>query len=257
MIAALLYLPFGKFFHIFQRPAQLGVKLYQRGRRGRAAGAPARAAASASPRGCTSTTCKQVAAAARASTTRCRPAAHWQDVCPACKRKNLALMQDGSGAAARSAEEAARWLSCPRPIADAASTRFGPHLELHAARRLAARIGEAGPAGEDPLLLLRPAVRHPAEGRDNQVVGFEPWEEFPFNRGMLCPKGVKRYLQDEPPRPAARPAAARRRTGFRAGRLGRGARPHRRRDPARSRSKYGNDAFAVYGGASLTTEKAT
>jgi assimilatory nitrate reductase catalytic subunit len=22
--------------------------------------------------------------------------------------------------------------------------------------------------------------------RGNQVVGFEPWEEFPFNRGMLC-----------------------------------------------------------------------
>ena len=35
--------------------------------------------------------------------------------------------------------------------------------------------------------------------RDNKVVGFEPWEEFPFNRGMLCPKGVKRYLQDEHP----------------------------------------------------------
>jgi NNP family nitrate/nitrite transporter-like MFS transporter len=30
VIAALLYLPFGKFFHIFQRPAQLGVKFYQR-----------------------------------------------------------------------------------------------------------------------------------------------------------------------------------------------------------------------------------
>lgn len=28
VIAALVYLPFGKFFHIFQRPAQLGVKLY-------------------------------------------------------------------------------------------------------------------------------------------------------------------------------------------------------------------------------------
>ena len=28
VIGALLYLPFGKFFHIFQRPAQLGVKLY-------------------------------------------------------------------------------------------------------------------------------------------------------------------------------------------------------------------------------------
>ena len=31
--------------------------------------------------------------------------------------------------------------------------------------------------------------------RDNKVIGFEPWEEFPFNRGKLCPKGVKRYLQ--------------------------------------------------------------
>src|SRR4029077_12469336 len=34
---------------------------------------------------------------------------------------------------------------------------------------------------------------------DNKVVGFEPWEEFPFNRGMLCPKGVKRYLQANHP----------------------------------------------------------
>ena len=31
--------------------------------------------------------------------------------------------------------------------------------------------------------------------RDEKVIGFEPWEEFPFNHGMLCPKGVKRYLQ--------------------------------------------------------------
>ncbi len=35
--------------------------------------------------------------------------------------------------------------------------------------------------------------------RDNTVIGFEPWEEFPFNRGMLCPKGVKRYLQSNQP----------------------------------------------------------
>jgi assimilatory nitrate reductase catalytic subunit len=34
---------------------------------------------------------------------------------------------------------------------------------------------------------------------DNAVIGFEPWEEFPFNRGMLCPKGVKRYLQGAHP----------------------------------------------------------
>src|SRR5215831_5499302 len=35
--------------------------------------------------------------------------------------------------------------------------------------------------------------------RDNEVIGFEPWEDFPFNRGMLCPKGVKRYLQSNHP----------------------------------------------------------
>src|SRR4029079_9897009 len=31
--------------------------------------------------------------------------------------------------------------------------------------------------------------------KDNQVVGFDAWLDFPFNQGMLCPKGVRRYLQ--------------------------------------------------------------
>ena len=54
VIGALLYLPFGKFFHIFQRPAQLGVKLYQPpASTTKARTAPA--AASASPRACRST----------------------------------------------------------------------------------------------------------------------------------------------------------------------------------------------------------
>ena len=35
--------------------------------------------------------------------------------------------------------------------------------------------------------------------KDERIVGFEPWEEFPFNKGKLCPKGVKRYMQDEHP----------------------------------------------------------
>jgi assimilatory nitrate reductase catalytic subunit len=34
---------------------------------------------------------------------------------------------------------------------------------------------------------------------DNEVVGFEPWYEFPFDQGKLCPKGVKRYLQNAHP----------------------------------------------------------
>ena len=35
--------------------------------------------------------------------------------------------------------------------------------------------------------------------KDNTVIGFEPWEESPFNKGALCPKGVKRYLQGSHP----------------------------------------------------------
>jgi len=35
--------------------------------------------------------------------------------------------------------------------------------------------------------------------KENKVIGFEPREDFPVNRGKLCPKGVKRYLQNEHP----------------------------------------------------------
>jgi assimilatory nitrate reductase catalytic subunit len=34
---------------------------------------------------------------------------------------------------------------------------------------------------------------------DNKVIGFEPWDDFPFNEGRLCPKGVKRYMQTHHP----------------------------------------------------------
>ena len=70
VIAALLFLPFGKFFHIFQRPAQLGVKLYQEAGL-KDPGATAPDAASGSPRECTSTISRR-AARNSVSTTRCR-----------------------------------------------------------------------------------------------------------------------------------------------------------------------------------------
>src|SRR5687768_4867008 len=92
--------------------------------------------------------------------------------------------------------------------------------------------------------------------RDNQVIGFEPWEEFPFNRGMLCPKGVKRYLQGSHP---DRLTTALRRDpsspqGF-------SAMPYAdaiSRTAAqidRIQQTYGPQAMAMLGGASLTTEK--
>jgi nitrate/nitrite transporter NarK len=92
VVAALLYLPFGKFFHIFQRPAQLGVKLYQKaGEAGEGA---------------------HCARCGERFTSRMHledldrvlvrlgfdyriqgPAGSWQHLCPACKRKSLAAAQ--------------------------------------------------------------------------------------------------------------------------------------------------------------------
>jgi assimilatory nitrate reductase catalytic subunit len=92
--------------------------------------------------------------------------------------------------------------------------------------------------------------------RDNEVIGFEPWEEFPFNRGMLCPKGVKRYLQGAHP---DRLTTA----------LGRDpSSPHGfsplpyddaiakvAAEIGRLQAAYGRSAIGMLGGASLTTEK--
>jgi assimilatory nitrate reductase catalytic subunit len=92
--------------------------------------------------------------------------------------------------------------------------------------------------------------------KDNEVIGFEPWEEFPFNRGKLCPKGVKRYLQGSHP---DRLLHAQMRDPSAPG----GFRPLayeeaiRRTAEAiqRIQSEHGHDALAVLSGASLTTEK--
>jgi len=89
--------------------------------------------------------------------------------------------------------------------------------------------------------------------RENRVIGFEPWEEFPFNQGKLCPKGVKRYLQASHPdrllAPLIRSDSGFRKAGWDEA-LGFAATRIRE-----IQKKYGRDAVAVYGGASLTTEK--
>ena len=89
--------------------------------------------------------------------------------------------------------------------------------------------------------------------RANQVIGFEPWEEFPFNRGMLCPKGVKRYLQSTHPDRLLDPLL-RTEAGFRTATWEEALEFTARRLRA-VQARYGKDAVAVYGGASLTTEK--
>jgi assimilatory nitrate reductase catalytic subunit len=142
------------------------------------------------------------------------------------------------------------------PVDDLRITRrFGPHLSSMTGARLSTSV--------DPEKLVKTHCCFCGQQcgiqlkvLDNEVIGFEPWEDFPFNRGMLCPKGVKRYLQ--------------------------GSHPDRlmtalRRDPTsesgfsslayeqaiaqtasaiqRLQGEHGHASIAVLGGASLTTEK--
>src|SRR5262249_44485839 len=85
--------------------------------------------------------------------------------------------------------------------------------------------------------------------RQNQVIGFEPWEEFPFNQGMLCPKGVKRYLQSGHPDRLLDPLM-RSDNGFRTAAWDEAIAFTARR-LRELQDKHGPDAVAVYGGASL------
>jgi len=133
--------------------------------------------------------------------------------------------------------------------------RFGPHLSSMSSTRLSTSL--------EPDRLVKThccfcgqqcGIQLKVVG--NEVIGFEPWEEFPFNRGMLCPKGVKRYLQGSHPdrlvtalqRDPAAPA------GF-------SAMPYDQAiartasEIARLQSAHGAGAIGVLGGASLTTEK--
>ena len=90
--------------------------------------------------------------------------------------------------------------------------------------------------------------------KDNKVIGFEPWEEFPVNQGKLCPKGVKRYLQNEHPDRLVVPLL-RSESGFIATNWYE-ALNETVKGIQSVQSKYGKDAFAFLGGASMTNEKA-
>ena len=91
---------------------------------------------------------------------------------------------------------------------------------------------------------------------DNEVVGFEPWYDFPFNEGKLCPKGVKRYLQGSHPDRVLYPME---RDGSAPGGFRRVSWDHALdrvvNEIRRIQDAYGPDSFAMLSGVSLTNEK--
>jgi assimilatory nitrate reductase catalytic subunit len=133
--------------------------------------------------------------------------------------------------------------------------RFGPHLSSMSGLRRSTSV-EPDALVKTHCCFCGQQCGIQLKVRDNQVIGFEPWEDFPFNRGMLCPKGVKRYLQGSHPdrlttaleRDPGSPA------GFR-------SIPYNQAimrvagEITRIQDVYGASAVGVLGGASLTTEK--
>lgn len=92
VIGTLLYLPFGKFFHVFQRPAQVGVKLYQyAGDRDEGAHCTrcGRRYASKMQIDDLRAVLPQLGFDYRLS----EPAGLWQCLCPECKRTTIASAQ--------------------------------------------------------------------------------------------------------------------------------------------------------------------
>ena len=133
--------------------------------------------------------------------------------------------------------------------------RFGPHLSSMTGMRLSTSV-EPERLVKTHCCFCGQQCGIQLKVRDNQVIGFEPWEEFPFNRGMLCPKGVKRYLQGS--HPDRLTSALRRDTSSESGFT---AMPYAdaiqrvASEIGRIQQTYGAGAVGVLGGASLTTEK--
>lgn len=99
VIFTLLYLPFGKFFHIFQRPAQLSLEFY---RRAGAESGPALCARCGQPFASKLHVADLKGVEADLGIDyQLTPELHYQDVCPGCRRRNLAIIQDDLLHAAR------------------------------------------------------------------------------------------------------------------------------------------------------------
>jgi assimilatory nitrate reductase catalytic subunit len=133
--------------------------------------------------------------------------------------------------------------------------RFGPHLSAMTGKRRSTSV-EPDRLVKTHCCFCGQQCGIQLKVLDNEVIGFEPWEDFPFNRGMLCPKGVKRYLQGS--HPDRLTTALRRDTSAAPGFSPMPYPDAIRRVAAeigRIQQAHGAGAIGVLGGASLTTEK--
>ena len=247
VILGLMYIPFGKLFHIFQRPGNLGVAYYKR--------ANAEGPAAVCRRCGDEFASAQQVADLQAILPQlgfdydaADGAGSYQDTCPKCRR--VAAGVGPIGACGR-----VRLMARP-PVTDAELIeRYGPHLNQAPPGGWNAGI-EVDRVVDTHCCFCGQQCGIKLKVHDNAVVGFEPWYDFPFNEGKLCPKGVKRYLQGSHPdrvvypmeRDESAPGGFRRVSWDHA--LDRVVAEIRRIQEA-----YGPDSFAMLSGVSLTNEK--
>ena len=137
----------------------------------------------------------------------------------------------------------------------AIAQRFGPHRSVMTRARLSTSV-EPERLVKTHCCFCGQQCGIQLKVLDNEVIGFEPWDDFPFNRGMLCPKGVKRYLQGSHPDRLLTALARNPRdpSGF-------SALPYAEAiarvaaEVGRLQQAHGPSSIGVLGGASLTTEK--
>src|SRR5215469_12258208 len=149
----------------------------------------ARDAANALRRECTSTTCARSCRSWDSTTPYPVPPERGRNCVPPVNEKRCRSLNFESGRDLMA--------KAPLPLTELAE-RYGPHLNY-------VPPGGWGESGTPEKLVKTHCCfcgqqcGIQLKVRDNHVTGFEPWEDFPFNRGMLCPKGVKRYLQGSHP----------------------------------------------------------
>lgn len=140
----------------------------------------------------------------------------------------------------------------PVPIADLVA-RFGPHLNETPPGGWVGR-GEPDRLVKTHCCFCGMQCGIQLKVKKNAVIGFEPWEEFPFNRGKLCPKGVKRYLQGGHPDRLLSPMKRVEGVGF-VDVPWEEAFATTAAAIQRVQERHGPDAVAMLSGVSLTNEK--
>jgi hypothetical protein len=191
VIGALLYLPLRQVLpHLPAARRSLGVKLYQAHGAGRTKGAACARCGRRFASRMQIDDLRRCCPSSGSTTASTGPAG--------TVAGTLSRLQARSRSRRRNCDEGSRpWLSRRCPIDGLAP----PTVRIRTTSRPADGRGRAPP---DRLVKTHCSFCGMQCGiqlkvRDDKVVGFEPWEEFPFNHGMLCPKGVKRYLQGRIP----------------------------------------------------------